>query len=80
MFAIAFAFYMQSTYVWETGYKDAYAAAKFALLNTFAFALNIALLNGLTAQKLPAIAAQAVSLVCIAAISYVAQKKWIFHA
>ena len=77
-FAIAFAFYLQSTYVWATGYKDISAAAKFTFLNLAAFALNVAIFRALTVRELHAFSAQALSLMCIAAISFVVQKKWIF--
>jgi hypothetical protein len=77
-FAIAFAFYLQSTYVWATGYKDISAAAKFTFLNLAAFALNVAIFRALTDRELHAISAQALSLMCFAAISFFVQKKWIF--
>ena len=76
--AIAFAFYMQSTYVWATGYRDARKATKFAALNIASFALNIAIFIALSYRDLHAISTQAVSLLCIAAISFIVQKKWIF--
>jgi putative flippase GtrA len=78
--AIFFAFYLQSTFVWKTGYADSRAGAKFLVLNILAFVLNLFLMKALTDLGFDAIWAQGISLICIASASYIVQKKWVFLA